>query len=846
LARLLSLSLNLRTNEMDAGFLRRADNAGGTPEIAYVLDHTVLEMFLALDDETRKYPAAFHLEEWRETSKQRLGRSLEALWSSINRQTAIVTSEYLLSGELPGQADGQIYLSSGHYEEFCNAVERRREEAIRHHGGTDDRIEEIVAAARTGPTSSLNDIYLEPDLSLLFGSDQSQPDAVEFTMTRRWAALLSEQEEALRIFQIQRATSADFLDRIVPVSLRFPLPPAGLPKLEGWRETLEVMDSLGSNRQQRRPGNLALDARTVQHVQWIARTQLGPHQRVVYVTGDPLILQAYAKWHKERVIRDPAEPRVVRSIQQFAPILNAGGMRAGLQNARKIFDMLRETVETPLIAFNLSDPGATREGREVVDILESEVETIRHSTRSDLILRFDGFESYSPIADFFAPRLDADWHSVNGRNFADSARSLRWFERLAIGLNSRFVQKRIERFLDQVDRWSDDTPIQKERQLVIERLLEATARQAVDLWFPVALESLSRGRMRAPGFARVPNSLQLRAPATSLGDSSTLVDLVERWLSDQDIPKELTSEAFRAERHLVFATAAIAGIRIGRWKQARRFAELAVSAAEFRTPARSVTESGAVQDKPFFQELRYLRALCCRLLMGALEPVDLLGEDVWGVLLDQGLADLALCAEFHGARQEVRERLRAKSEAIALRGFYAAWTPVLMKKLSSAATTHQSASGYSMTRASREYSELVAELREALDLLTTARGDALPDHSLLEIQLHANVAAAYSLTQVAGGFDMAAFHQHLDQDHLDMTIGWWRTRFTTEPVEKILFPLPPLVRLQLAVFLRDFAPDIPMSLNAPSDIRTPPLSLDEKLGELLVEQLVLADSINEL
>src|SRR6202035_2518728 len=109
LKRLLDLSANIYANERDSAF-RHIDSKNERPqEIIYVFDQTVLEMFIALDDEPRKYSAAFHLAEWRdfdETTRLQIGESaLEEIWTSFNRQTAIITGEYLLSGRLPGQID---------------------------------------------------------------------------------------------------------------------------------------------------------------------------------------------------------------------------------------------------------------------------------------------------------------------------------------------------------------------------------------------------------------------------------------------------------------------------------------------------------------------------------------------------------------------------------------------------------------------------------------------------------------------------------------------------------------------------------------------------------------------
>ena len=76
---------------------------------------------MSLEEDPRKYPAAFHLRDWR-SPHQINDTKIEKSWEAFNRQTALVAGEYLLGGGLPGQADGQFYMTPGHYEEFCNAV----------------------------------------------------------------------------------------------------------------------------------------------------------------------------------------------------------------------------------------------------------------------------------------------------------------------------------------------------------------------------------------------------------------------------------------------------------------------------------------------------------------------------------------------------------------------------------------------------------------------------------------------------------------------------------------------------------------------------------------------------
>src|ERR1700743_2998633 len=112
LRKLLDFSGDIERNESDAAF------AAGGGKIIYVFDENVFEYFIGAtsqertdlskkdieDDfeeqwifhDTRKYPAIFHLKEWLDPGENRKDE-----WTKLNRQNAIITSEFLFSGNLP-------------------------------------------------------------------------------------------------------------------------------------------------------------------------------------------------------------------------------------------------------------------------------------------------------------------------------------------------------------------------------------------------------------------------------------------------------------------------------------------------------------------------------------------------------------------------------------------------------------------------------------------------------------------------------------------------------------------------------------------------------------------------
>ena len=174
--------------------------------------------------------------------------------------------------------------------------------------------------------------------------------------------------------------------------MRFPYPGGNSAYQELYTELLRELRVLNRVRAKRkRDVNLVRDAEAIAQVQWIARERRTSDERIVFVTGDALLALTYLKWHKDFILTQPGEPRVLRHIQQFAPILNLGDMDNRISDTKRFFEMLREGVETPLVAFNLhrdrkSQEDTKRSGAKA-DPPDFEV---AEAGRSDLELRLLG------------------------------------------------------------------------------------------------------------------------------------------------------------------------------------------------------------------------------------------------------------------------------------------------------------------------------------------------------------------------------------------------------------------------------------------------------------------------
>jgi hypothetical protein len=129
--RLLEFTRDIDRNEDDALFTRN----GGS--IIYVFDENVFEFFTKPQAFSR-YAELFHSNIWFE------GGSSEDL-RRISAQSALVASEYLFSGELPGQKNRMIHMAEWHFLEL-------RHRRLEH---TKQLREEIEGLSKNKPTESI-------------------------------------------------------------------------------------------------------------------------------------------------------------------------------------------------------------------------------------------------------------------------------------------------------------------------------------------------------------------------------------------------------------------------------------------------------------------------------------------------------------------------------------------------------------------------------------------------------------------------------------------------------------------------------------------------------------------
>lgn len=402
----LDLRLDMERNESDGRFA----SASPQNEIVYTFDTNVFELLVGGFDEfdgegkriysdRRRSVGIFNTREWRETPA--IAPADEERRIALNRQTAILASEWLFSGQLPAMQGGTIHISERHLGELRTRWQhlidhfrrRAREPEI-------SKIERLKIRAllcdRSSPNFDGNGSPAESPQNYMARQDQPLRDDLEdfwlaltertqesrsdaerdfwgFAFSRRLAAELADMRATAPLAQLVRINAeiasklrliehAGHMDspEIIPAS----------ETLGFWRDRLATefnrRETLGIAAVSRTEVSIVNDAATLATVQAIANsaTRSGESRRFVFVTADNLLIDVYREWHCHLAMG--FEPYVVRPVRHFAPLLNAANITdprapedAEARERRDIFPALQQAINPFLSNLNLTPEQAS-------------------------------------------------------------------------------------------------------------------------------------------------------------------------------------------------------------------------------------------------------------------------------------------------------------------------------------------------------------------------------------------------------------------------------------------------------------------------------------------------------
>jgi hypothetical protein len=432
----------------------------------------------------------------------------------------------------------------------------------------------------------------------------------------------------------------------------------------------------------RRRGALWDDARTLAMVRWAAVNRTSPGQRMVLVTADGLMFDAYRRWYAELDPRMPeyAEPFILRRLLQYAPIFNLADARNSLgDDVRTFFGQLQNIIEVTLLPINLARQGRSEAGAAPIsptrqsraDAQQAAITRMREKTALRLLDKepISADLAYQPLCEAIM-REGVGFHGDRFDRLLDEWRRL---ERTTMGVADDYVRLRLterERalpglFVGEVSQHAITN--------YIETLISELYEGSLALWLPLARDVVldwqpgpEGGRSRAPIAFRL-----------YLDDKQT-IDLgqaVDDRLTGADatpLMNAISWESLQSRPRALFGLAACLALASEDWSNADHFAEMALR----ERPGGDEDRQNRASDNEMY-ELRYLNALTRRFRMGTIGPAR--NADALARIrraAREAAELLESCIEYHsrcedGRRQTLR-LIRTLSERAALHLFHAA------------------------------------------------------------------------------------------------------------------------------------------------------------------------------
>lgn len=646
--RLVDITRDIERNRDDA--LWKAN--GKT--IDYVFDENIFELFIDPKD-MREVSATFHGAAWSPPHGD--GARNRA---AIAAQAALITSEYLMSGQLPGQRDEAIHMTEWHMWELKQRIdhyiERFRHQDGSGHGG--------------GMASISRHPYLIDDLQYFQqrGGRWTAEAIDRFVVARKTAHTLAEDQFVEPMEQVRRIVSP-LRDRLVPLTDRFEVPFPDWAILAHnavqWRARLKAE---AERRVPVRRRTFDNDARSLAFMQWAAVKAQEAGSRVVMVTGDAVLFDAYRRWHSGLSPEDDAfqQPFCLRRPVQYAPIFNMNDGVGDISEARELFALTEQAVEIALLPFNLAQLGTDGLRRNLVD---------RNREAFALKLADHHPLTTDPSLAFFREKLTPTWRAESRGNLQNLTMLWQRTERAAIGSMYDSIKLRMSENQTsaayRADAGADDLgPVLTN---FVNDLLDQIVVDSIHLWAPLAsrfIDAKIEAGLREPGpRARPPILIRLDVGGRDVPED--LSDFIDRLATNLPLAKRFLSltEKVSSQPEVLFALAATLALALGSWTHAERFADLALKAA------RVGRQQGRL-DQNYVAEFEYLLAVSIRFRIAETAPARN-GSGHRAVMKSRAraLETLDICLAEHrkpfdGSSLQPLRLMRALAERAALNLFY--------------------------------------------------------------------------------------------------------------------------------------------------------------------------------
>ncbi len=496
---------------------------------------------------------------------------------------------------------------------------------------------------------------------------------------------LTDDEGVEQALQMRRLQSNEFWNRFDVLEWEFPAKkPEDLRNIErdtqAWLERLQIefkqRNSKSSRSQEanrevrlRKEESLPADASTLARLIW-ASHEAGSNRRVVFVTGDRVMLNAYRRWYVEGDGID-GSTYMMRPLALYAPHYNLREAGATLSPEIEAFEQTRQALEawTYPLTFALKQhyyakkPTLRYAGALARDRFCMEVEAGDPDTAF--------LNDYLQLAD------NLDHLKVRNQQLDGMADGMRWLERLAIGTLPQLVLDRGQAAIANAGDFtaalekaqsSDERSGNDVLELWLQDRLSEVMSSGFEFSLPFAVEWLER-------FARdIPNSTEtrlrtpLRIDLPLRGEFVPASAWVLRFGSDTnpiDTLRELTRQPSR-----LFALASWVARERNMWTEAIRFADFASRCHDLKIRG---PDEPLAADADISHECSYLKAVSLRIRMASDPPATKSDADLWRRDLEGAEAALSYC--IHDPPGDLR-KARAISERASVRLTYCAWAAV--------------------------------------------------------------------------------------------------------------------------------------------------------------------------
>ena len=665
LGHLIEITRVIDRNREDGIFAREQDR-----RILYVFDTNVIQMFLE-PSRNPQFAETFHGALWGDRQQQR---------DEINAQSCLLAAEFLMSGTLPGQGDNGVwYMSDAHRSELTQqigylnteieAIDRRLRTDDHYRAAALNQMEALNAALEFGSDPDRSYVLKLAQKSGLSEADLRGLDALDDDAFDQRAI-------GIRSREVSRLLA---LDRIIEP--RDQLRRYRSREMSGTRQSLEMVIGMGARHRAdirreanlwyqsfaqalltRAPGtrseaSLRADCETMALVEWAGRN-LPSDKRIVFVTGDKLLLDAYKKRYIDRL---DAGPFLLRPINYFAPLFNPTSAHSYLpaEYREAAFLKLQEALEGAMVALNLGllseqDPQYRLRAR---DHFSFSVETDLDWTIETLSALFPNF--------FEADRLAKQDGALRAL-----VAELRTLELLLLEAYPHLVAERLveqqEAFLSYNK--NIGSAIDQGIGSGLTRARSAGLKLSQVLMPRAVTILLGEIQNRAddwPERAVIPTRLSFSGADTYLDYATEIRRLTA--LSAADLGKVIARLNRRPP--MIFALAAMLAFSLEFWRDAARYSNLAVTAS---TEMPGLRQSGSDEEDHY--ECLYMAAVSQRFRLAAWEPAPSLGfTDPWQEWPTFALDALGKCVEYHTARGELAREIRALSERASLNVSHCEW-----------------------------------------------------------------------------------------------------------------------------------------------------------------------------